>query len=90
MQRLANAAQEKLGEKIENDTQPLMSPIPQQSDALADETAENAESEDDVISSYSDEELRRKMDLADKEQLKEYKKSLKREYEKSQKKRLYV
>lgn len=85
MQRLANAAQEKLGEKIENDTQPLMSPIPQQSDALADETAENAESEDDVISSYSDEELRRKMDLADKEQLKEYKKSLKKRVRKKAK-----
>lgn len=85
MQRLASAAQEKL-EIPDEETDRLPSLTPEQLDELTKVATEEEQAEDDdIISSYSDEELRKKMDLADKEQLKEYKKSVKKRVRKKAK-----
>ncbi|MCQ4115409.1 endolytic transglycosylase MltG [Ruminococcus sp. zg-921] len=81
IERLAGRAQAKLGMSDESQL------TPEELDALATAKRENEELEADeaVISSYSDEQIKKNMDLADKESLKAYKKSVKKRCKKKAK-----
>lgn len=83
IKRLVGEPLEEIGELGEDISLPSVTP--DQLDKLAKGVSEEQPNDDDVISSYSDEELRKKMALADKQQLKEYKKSVKKRVKKKAK-----
>lgn len=84
IERLAQRAQAKLGGNTEPQEQPLTA---EELDALATakKASEELEAGNSVISSYSDEEIKKSMSLADEASLKAYKKSVKKRCKKKAK-----
>lgn len=86
IERLAKRAQEKFDIKDgEADEQPSLTAEELDALATAKKESEELEADEAVISSYSGEDIKKSMDLADKESLKEYKKLVKKRCKKKAK-----